>query len=323
MSYIAFLDMIGTRASALISSEEYTDAINDFNNSLKQVGALCQCTIYGYSDNAYAEIEKLEDLVDFFRLLRDNLMNKHRYFTAAVDCGSLKAERIALGNKMSFSMKFTAPTTVDIYMKQCQFSGIGISLSRSVVDDLEQKGMHNAFCKSVYQQYPVTDNDAGIVPIFDLSYGPVIYEKLEYIIADYLMTAATNERAGRYYITPAVSMIKCLDKSVVLDNLDRLIALLSFRIIPAGFRSLPHNEKYSHYFMFALIEYVLTLREYDKSIDATRICENIIEGFDVEHCKLVSILPTVSTAVISNINKRKFLNILYNIKPAEGKTTEQ
>lgn len=315
MSYIAFFDMVGTRASALISNEEYTDAINDFNNSLKQIGSLCPCTIYGYSDNAYAEIEELSDLVEFFRLLRDNLINKHRYFTAAVDCGSLKPERISLGNKNSFSMKFTAPTTIDIYMKQCHFSGIGILLSRSVVDDLRQKGMYTAFCESVYQQYPVTENDAGMVPIYDLSYRPVIFEKLEYIIADYLMTAATSERAGRYYITPAISMIKCLDKSVLLDNLEKLIKLLSFSVVPEGFRCLPHNEKYSQYFMFALIEYVLSLREHDKSIDAIRICEKIIQGYQIEYCKLVAILPTISTAVISNKNKRMFLNILYNMKP--------
>lgn len=317
MSYIAFLDMVGTRASALISSEEYTSAINDFNNSIKQVGALCQCTIYGYSDNAYAEIEKLSDMISFFRTLRDSLMNKHRYFTAAVDSGSLMAERVPLGKDKGFSMKFTAPSTVDIYMKQCHFSGIGISLSQSVVKDLQQKGMQTAFCQSIFQQYPITDNEAGIVPVFDLSYQPVILEKLEYIIADYLMTAATNERAGRYYITPAISMIKCLNKSVLLKSLEDIISLLSFEVVPTAFKSLPHNEKYSQYFMFALIEYVLSLREQDKSIDAIEICEEIIRRYGIECSKLVQVLPTISTAVISSINKRKFLNILYNIKPAK------
>lgn len=323
MSYIAFLDMIGTRASALISSEEYTSAINDFCNSLKQIGTLCQCTIYGYSDNAYAEIDNLSDVIKFFRSLRDSLMNKHRYFTAAVDSGSLLAERVTLEKNKGFSMKFTAPSTVDIYMKQCHFSGIGISLSQSVVKDLQQKGMQTAFCQSIFQQYPVMDNDAGIVPVFDLSYRPVILEKLEYIVADYLMTAATNERAGRYYITPAISMIKCLDKSVLLESLKDIIKLLSFEVVPPAFKALPHNEKYSQYFMFALIEYVLSLREQDKSIDATEICEEIIGRYGIEYSKLVAVLPAISTAVISSINKRRFLNILYNMKPAEADSTRK
>lgn len=37
MPYIAFFDMIGTRNSALISSEEYKEAINDFNNTLEPI----------------------------------------------------------------------------------------------------------------------------------------------------------------------------------------------------------------------------------------------------------------------------------------------
>lgn len=323
MSYIAFLDMIGTRTSALISSDEYTSAINDFNTSLNQVGSLCQCTIYGYSDNAYVEIEKITDLVSFFRLLRDNLINKHRYFTAAVDRGSLMAERFPLGNKNSFSMKFTAPSTVDIYTKQCQFSGIGISLSENVIEDLRKNDMNVDFCQSIYQKSSIMNNDLDIVSIYDLSYSPVILEKLEYIIADYLLTAATSERAGRYYITPIVSMVKCLDKNVLMDRLDALIALLSFRDVPEGFKSLPANNKYSQYFMFALIEYVLSLREQDKSIDATKICEKIIIGYNIEHSKLVTLLPTIPTAVISNMNKRNFLSILYNMKPVATENKEK
>lgn len=317
MPYIAFIDMLGTRASALISSEEYTGAINDFNNSLEQVGFLYQCTIYGYSDNAYVEIKNLTDMIKFFRILRDNLMNKHRYFTAAVDSGSLNADRVTLGKDKGFSMKFTAPATVDIYMKQCHFSGIGISLSKGVIEDLQQNNLQTAFCQTIFQQYPITDNEARIVPIFDLSYDPVILEKLEYIIADYLMTAATNERAGRYYITPIISMIKNLDKTVLLNRLDNLIALISLHNVPIAFKSLQNNKKYAQFFMFALIEFTLSLREQDKAIDAIKICEHIIREYGIDYCELVKILPTISTGIISNANKRLFLNILYNMEPAK------
>ena len=33
-SYIAFLDMLGTRAAASSSDQEYTTAINDFNHAI-------------------------------------------------------------------------------------------------------------------------------------------------------------------------------------------------------------------------------------------------------------------------------------------------
>lgn len=99
MPYIAFLDMIGTRASALISNEEYTSAIDDFSNALKQVGDKCKCKIFGYSDNAYVEIEDIHEVIKFFRYLREILMNQHRYFTAAVDTGTLQAQQVLLKEK--------------------------------------------------------------------------------------------------------------------------------------------------------------------------------------------------------------------------------
>ena len=323
MPYIAFLDMIGTRASALISNDEYTSAINDFSKALTQVGDMCECKIYGYSDNAYVEICDLQNMINFFRYLREILMNQHRYFTAAVDSGTLCAERITLKNNKGFSMKFTAPSTVDIYMKQCHFSGIGISLSSNVINDLTRHQMQTEFCQSIFQKYPVADNEMGAIPVHDLSYNNVILEKLGYIISDYLMTAATNVRAGRYYITPTISMIKCLEKSVLLERLDELITLLSFKSVPSAFKDLRHNDKYSLFYFFALIEYVLSLREQDKSIDANIICERIIKGFSIEHSKLIETLPMISTSVISNINKKNFLNILYNMESIPNENTNQ
>lgn len=314
MPYIAFVDMIGTRSAAMISNEEYTDAINDFNNSIKQVSSFCQCKVYGYSDNAYIQIETLSDMIMFFRILRDTLMNKHRYFTAAVDRGSLDAERVSMPNAKGFSMKFTAPSTVDIYMQQCVFSGIGISLSQKVVEDLQSQGMQIDFCQSVFQKSPINNSGIETAPFYDLSYNSVILEKLQYIVSDYLITAAINERASRYYITPVVSMIKCLDKNILIKNLDDIISLLSFKTVPEAFRNLSNNRKYSLCFLFALIEFTLSLREKDKSIDATKICERVVKGYDIEHNELVTTLPSISTAIISNAHKHQFLNIVYNMR---------
>ena len=313
MSYITFIDMIGTRASAMLNNQEYTDAINDFNNSLRQVSYACKCKVYGYSDNAYAEIDNLTDMITFFRILRDNLMKNHRYFTAAVDQGSLHAEQVRLNNN-SFSMKFTAPSTTDIYIKQCQYSGIGILLSNEVVEDMRKQKMESDFCQSIFQKHSVHEKEAEFVSVFDISYKNVILEKIEYLISDYLITAATNDRASRYYITPIISMIKCLNKDIITNELTSLISLLSFKNIPDAFEKLPRNKEYSLFFMFALIDFILSLRETNKSIDAIKNCEQVIKEYNISYPELIKKLPSISTAVISNINKRHFLNILYNIK---------
>lgn len=314
MPYVAFVDMIGTKASARINNQEYTEAINDFTNSLKQVANFCQCKVYGYSDNAYIQTENLNEMTKFFRTLRDNLLNKHRYFTAAVDYGDLNTERISFDNKKGFSMKFTSSTTVDIYMQQCQFSGIGVSLSKNVVNDLIGQEMNDSFCYSICKKYPHISGENEIIQIYDLSYDFVVFEKIEYVLADYLLTAATNDRAGRYYITPIVSMLKCLDKEIIVNDLNKMISLLSFQMVPKAFKDINYNTEYSLYFMFSLLERVLFLREKDNLIDATKICEQIINGYNIDHSILVKSLPSIPIAVMSNTNKQRFLNILYNIK---------
>lgn len=152
MPYIAFLDLTGTRASASISNDEYTDVIKDFHYSLKHAGSLCECNIYGYSDNAYIEIKELDDMIMFFRVLRKRLMQKHRYFSAAVDSGSLNADRLPIGKNKGFSMMFTAPKVINLYLKQSRFSGIGISLSERVVEELNSDKRDGSFCSSVFQR---------------------------------------------------------------------------------------------------------------------------------------------------------------------------
>lgn len=307
MSYIAFLDMVGIQSSAMISSAEYTKAIDDFNTTLQMVHHSFPCTIYGYSDNAYIEFNSLHIMVNFLRLFREMLMKKHRYFTAAVDKGSLDATTLKFHPHQSFSMKFTSPSTVDIYLQQSQFSGIGVSLSSAVVGELNKKD----FCQSVFQKRFTTEDSTELVPIYDLSYNKASLPALRFIIEDYLITTATDSRAGRYYITPIISMIKSLKTDELQKEETDLIALISLKKIPKFFSSLPSNNLYSIYFVFALLDTVLSLREFDQSFDGMGYCQRIIEQQDCS--TLIEMLPSISTAIIKNENKHYFLKVLYNM----------
>ncbi|MBQ4572701.1 MAG: hypothetical protein IJA80_05440 [Clostridia bacterium] len=315
MAYIAFFDMVGIRASALTSNQEYTASINEFNDTLKQVSRRCNCKIYGYSDNAYVEIDSLEDVIKFFRLLRDTLMKTHRYFSAYVDKGSLNSDKVVFENKKGFSMKFTDPATIGIYLNQCQFSGIGISLSQKVVDDLIYNNMCDDFCVSIFEKRDSsTKEKMEFVSLYDVSYNKFGLAKLEYVISDYLMTAAMDERAGRYYITPIISMVKSIDKSIIDEKLDGLISILKFEKIPEVFRNLPHQENYRLLFMLAFIDRIYCIKDRDGSINAKTICEKIIKNFGFSNERLMENLPLVSTSIISKLNKQRFLYVLYNLK---------
>lgn len=315
--------MIGTRSTAMISGEEYTSAIDDFNRILKQVAESCSCTVYGYSDNAYAEINSVEDVFKFFCTLRDQLMENHRYFTAVVDRGTLNAEMITIKGSAtsyrksqdSFSMKFVSPQAIDIYLKQCDFTGIGISLSQNVIHDMiKNQKNQKLFCQSIYQKKTETTSNQNltIVPIFDIAYSDVCIEKIEYIISDYLIASATNFQAGRYYITPIISMIKCLPQRIIECELKKIVSLISLSDIPEVFKSLPYQREHSLYFILALIDHVLSLRDTDLLFDSRRICECIINLYNNISSDTIEQLSTIPSAIISNKNKRMFLSFLYN-----------
>ena len=314
MAVVAFVDMVGTHASAIISNEEYAEGINFFTDSLTQLSEICNCKIYGYSDNAYIEFPDPTQMALFFQLLRENLMNQHRYFTAAVSFGSLKANYIPFVKHKGFAIKFTSPVAADIYVSQCRFSGIGISLSDSIVKKLHSSAMDALFCTSIYHRCDNSGDDLGFEGVVDLAYKPVTLEQLRYIFADYIMASAMSFRAGRYYLTPIISMIKCLDPSVILNDLQALVELLSLQATPPAFRSLKYIDTYSQHFIFALIDSVISMRETDPTIDAIKACEYIISYYKNQEFKFIHTLSGVHEYVISPGHKREFLRILYNIK---------
>lgn len=314
MSFVAFVDMVGTRTSAMISNDEYTASINDFSDALKQLSEIFNCKIYGYSDNAYIEFSDHTQMVQFFKLLRESLLYQHRYFTAAVSLGSLQAKQIFFGRPKGFAMKFTSTVATDIYISQRQFSGIGISLSDSAVRELRSQKMENLLCKSIYHCCNSSGDDIGFEEVIDLAYDPVKIEQLRYVLADYIMASAMSTRAGRYYLTPIISMIKCLDQSVVLNELTDLVDLLTLQTVPPAFRSLKYSDTYSLYFILALVDSVISMREKNPTIDAIKICEYIVSRFSNQEFKFINTLPYVLESVISCGHKREFLRIIYNMK---------
>lgn len=315
MPYIAYLDMLGTRASASMSNQEYTDAITDFHNALKQLSDVFDCEIYGYSDNAYIQIEHLSEMIDFLRQLRRQLMMTHRYFSASLNRGSLNTTVVKYGSKKGLSMQFTAPAVIELYLSQCQFSGIGFSISQNVCDDMENNGIGNLIGRSVYKKLLPEDFKNSIVPVKDIAYESILIEDIDNLVSDYVITASTDERAARYYLTPIVSMLKSVDLSVIeADNsLDKLISLISFDSLPDAFKTSNKYKEYSFYFLFSLLDYVFSLSETNRTFDSWKISEKILKKFDSDFKEIIEHLTLMPINVISGINKRKLIVLIYNM----------
>lgn len=312
MPYIAFLDMLGSKNAALISSEKYTEAIEDFNNTLFQISTSYEnCCIYGYSDNAYIQIDKLEDMITFFQNLRQQLLFKHRYFSAAVDEGELNSSTMSFGKKRGSSMKFTDSKVIEIYLSQSQFSGIGFHLSQKVVEQLKKQSKSKLFCPSIYQTN-FDSETSNFKSVMDISYENVPIKQLSYIISDYIATTILNKRAGRYYVTPIITMIKCLDETLISNekDLEIIIDLITLKKLPEFFKNEGYNQRYTIFFLYALIDFVLSLD--GSSYDIREICRKVIKDCNIPAQIVVGELSRIPIEIISDANKNKLISILYN-----------
>lgn len=310
MPYITFLDMVGTRSYASISNDEYGNAISEFHKEMANVARrFSKCQIYGYSDNAYIEVDRLEDMIQFMRRLRRNLMKKHFYFNAAVGKGSLCHKKVDMPQDKGFSMSFTSPSTVNVYMAQSKFSGIGIYLTQEVVDDLNSEQMHHEFCSSIYKP----KYQDAFCSIYDISYDTVGLDDLNYILSDYALTTIMDREAGRYYITPVISMIRNIDIDAFCGDVSKLTDIVMMHEIKSVLCA-DHVDEYSWLFLYTLLGRVLSLERNDSvQINTQKVFRDVVDSCKIDHKKIIENLPVAPTGVISNLEKKKLVQHMFAI----------
>lgn len=310
MSYIAFLDLVGTREAALISSQHYSKNIDLFAKSLKEIGNEYKCSIYGYSDNAYIEVENLYEMLKLFGELREKLRRSHIYFTAAVDKGTLNAKSHKINKATGNIMTFENPSTAEIYKLQTEFQGVGYTISKAVCDDLKKENLENSVKPSAFECISKETSSSELIPIMDLAYDRIGCVQLKYVIIDYLKTMVMNARAARYYITPIITMIKSYDTERLEHDLDELVKTITFQNIPKSFIN-SSLETHKMLFVFSLIDYLLSMEE---GLESTNIelCQQIIRTSNIPVEHYVKIIAKTSDSIISRLNKHEFIKILYD-----------
>ena len=90
MSYIAFLDLLGTKNLSTDDATSYSKSISIFTNCLQR-SLVEGCEAYAFSDCAYLEASTLSQIVSMLYTLRAELLMQQRFFVAAVACGTLNA----------------------------------------------------------------------------------------------------------------------------------------------------------------------------------------------------------------------------------------
>lgn len=321
MPYIAFLDMLGTRAKASLGDEEYTKSVTIFNDKLAGLSEVYRGKTYAFSDSAYVQFEHLDKMVKFFCELRSSLMPEHLYFSAAVEKGVLSSKPGSFENTNGFfySMKFTSAAAVKAYRMQSHCTGIGTFVSNAIVEKVDTKSKQ-MFCSTICLMRELADNEFTPIPVYDIAYPRVTITQVKFILADYLITAATNPRAARYYITALISMIKCIKVSQLKNDevLLQIIKVLSFQTIPECFQKIEHNRTYINYFLFALIESSLSKINPENFLEneAREVCKIIISEFRIDSDELIRKLSKIPSAIITDKNKNTFLSVLFDLTQA-------
>ena len=132
--YIAFMDLLGTKAMAIANPVQYRKIIEVFHNVIEQ---LCRkynaVKIYVFSDCAYFEDTNFENLCMLFKDMREQLLEKEICFNAAICEGALGARKT--DSKKYVIVDFNDEQVVKVYGLQSCFTGAGIYIDPYILND--------------------------------------------------------------------------------------------------------------------------------------------------------------------------------------------
>ena len=204
MSYIAFLDLLGTKNLSTDDATSYSKSISIFTNCLQR-SLVEGCEAYAFSDCAYLEASTLSQIVSTLYTLRAELLMQQRFFVAAVACGTLNAS--VVDKKNLYCQNFSGADISRVYVAQNVLKGIGISIDSTIISKQKRKGhkIPRTDCFWI-KSFFVADIDkiSEITTFFDLQISQDendLTAYLDYTLREYRKANIKSKRYGRYYIS--------------------------------------------------------------------------------------------------------------------------
>lgn len=226
--YIAFMDLLGTKAMAIADSNQYRKIIKKFHNVTKK---LCikykTIQVYVFSDCAYFEEAEFEKLCMFFKEMREALLDEEICFNAAICSGKLKARKEELKDDKYSIIDFLNDEVVTVYSMQSCFTGAGIYIDPNI---LNSKSVCNVADKilvdSIYANISKSDNKLIFKQCKDIKFQRNAEEFLQFILNLYVKNYLLDRRAARYYYTIYTTYINEQDIDSFLENDMKAIKLI-------------------------------------------------------------------------------------------------
>ena len=188
MSYIAYLDLLGTKGFCE-DEEIYYQKIKKFSEAVEALSPIIGKTgkIGIFSDCVYIECSQIEKILQFLTDLRTILIGDDLFFNAALSSGELGVESITSSQIVKkdsegvlsdtdqvkesniFGVRFTNKEIATIYCKQTTFRGVGIWIEPDLVDTI--KSTDYQVIKSLYYSKEKKNGNTVFVPkeYYDIS----------------------------------------------------------------------------------------------------------------------------------------------------------
>lgn len=210
MSYIAFLDLLGTKNLSTDDATSYSKSISIFTNCLQR-SLVEGCEAYAFSDCAYLEASTLSQIVSTLYTLRAELLMQQRFFVAAVACGTLNAS--VVDKKNLYCQNFSGADISRVYVAQNVLKGIGISIDSTIISKQKRKGhkIPRTDCFWI-KSFFVADIDkiSEITTFFDLQISQDendLTAYLDYTLREYRKANIKSKRYVRYYISLLINIL--------------------------------------------------------------------------------------------------------------------
>lgn len=224
MSYISFLDLLGTKDLSLNDKDKYFEVTTIFGRNLQKC-IMPECKIYCFSDCAYLESEELKQIIDSLVQLREVLLLKKIFFNAAICEGCLGADEFKGEQSNLKGFLFQNTSVSKVYSLHSMFKGIGILIDEDLVKEINGRNNGNKLIK----QYSINNYyipDIDFISNVQCFYDIMLFETVdsdydssdlttidkywEFCMDQYIQSNIKSKRYGRYYLPLLINILSSL-----------------------------------------------------------------------------------------------------------------
>lgn len=333
MSYIAYLDLLGTKGFCE-DEEIYYKNINRFSVAVESLSPIIGTAgkIGIFSDCVYIECSQIDRILRFLTELRIMLIGDDLFFNAALTSGKLGVESInasskkdgdSLKNSNIFGVRFTNKEIAGIYCKQTSFRGVGIWIEPKILDNI--KDTNFKVVKSIYFSKEKRNGETVYEPkeYYDISlfreldcndsFDEKRKEDILSIIIKVLYTSHCKSRNySAYYVSLLVNIIRSCSIDAIRWNRTNKAFVNGGIVFNIVYKFLRESDEYLDNLVgldsmvFALLNEIYicdSITAYDKS----DITDFFMKEFDClsryKYC-----LDTVPQEPFTNQNRKTFIN---------------